>query len=203
MEIKFAVSGPPIGGAKSGINFDPKDPRKKEVLSRWYKAVTPLLKNYYGTGGDLNVDEMADVIPFTEQFGLWHPQEGIVQGHYNPSPQQKIQKLGQLRTGVAKVIEDTVFTPAPSMKYHIADMITGYGVAESIRHFYNIWGDQIRGKRAIVQVTQRAGLWSTLGVLSFHRTANLGTVWLWGDCLGHFETSCSRLVRAVKASQGW
>jgi glutamate dehydrogenase/leucine dehydrogenase len=151
MEIKFAVSGPPIGGAKSGINFDPKDPRKKEVLSRWYKAVTPLLKNYYGTGGDLNVDEMADVIPFTEQFGLWHPQEGIVQGHYNPSPQQKIQKLGQLRTGVAKVIEDTVFTPAPSMKYHIADMITGYGVAESIRHFYNIWGDQIRGKRAIVQ----------------------------------------------------
>ena len=25
MEIKFTVAGPPIGGAKSGINFDPKD----------------------------------------------------------------------------------------------------------------------------------------------------------------------------------
>ncbi|MEO0584186.1 MAG: Glu/Leu/Phe/Val dehydrogenase dimerization domain-containing protein, partial [Bacteroidota bacterium] len=25
MEIKFAVSGPPIGGAKSGIDFDPND----------------------------------------------------------------------------------------------------------------------------------------------------------------------------------
>ena len=48
MEIKFTVSGPPIGGAKSGINFDPNDPRKKEVLKRWYKAVYPLLKNYYG-----------------------------------------------------------------------------------------------------------------------------------------------------------
>src|SRR5690554_5408590 len=32
MEVKFTVSGPPIGGAKSGINFDPNDPRKKEVL---------------------------------------------------------------------------------------------------------------------------------------------------------------------------
>ena len=46
MEVKFTVSGPAIGGAKSGINFDPADPRKKEVLARWYQAVIPLLKNY-------------------------------------------------------------------------------------------------------------------------------------------------------------
>ena len=32
MEIKFTVAGPPIGGAKSGINFDPNDKRKKDVL---------------------------------------------------------------------------------------------------------------------------------------------------------------------------
>ena len=56
MEVKFTVSGPAIGGAKSGINFDPHDPRKKGVLERWYKAVSPLLKSYYGTGGDLNVE---------------------------------------------------------------------------------------------------------------------------------------------------
>lgn len=43
MEVKFTVSGPPIGGAKSGINFDPHDPRKPDVLRRWYKAVIPLL----------------------------------------------------------------------------------------------------------------------------------------------------------------
>jgi hypothetical protein len=47
MEVKFSVSGPAIGGAKSGINFDPSDPRKKGVLQRWYKAVSPLLKSYY------------------------------------------------------------------------------------------------------------------------------------------------------------
>ena len=27
MEIKFTISGPPLGGAKSGINFDPSDNR--------------------------------------------------------------------------------------------------------------------------------------------------------------------------------
>src|SRR5688500_6571381 len=42
MEIKFSVAGPPIGGAKSGIDFDPADPRKNDVLKRWYKAVMPL-----------------------------------------------------------------------------------------------------------------------------------------------------------------
>ena len=47
MEIKFTVSGPSIGGAKSGINFDPNDPRKDEVLQRWFKAVMPILKNYW------------------------------------------------------------------------------------------------------------------------------------------------------------
>ena len=58
MEVKFTVCGPPIGGAKSGINFNPDDPRKKGVLTRWYKVVAPLLKHYYGTGGDLNIDDV-------------------------------------------------------------------------------------------------------------------------------------------------
>ena len=44
MEVKFTVAGPPIGGAKSGINFDPKDPRKEGVLRRWYAAVAPLVE---------------------------------------------------------------------------------------------------------------------------------------------------------------
>ena len=47
MEVKFTVAGPPIGGAKSGINFDPKDPRKEGVLERWYAAITPLLKSCF------------------------------------------------------------------------------------------------------------------------------------------------------------
>ena len=41
MEVKFTIAGPPIGGGKSGINFDPRDPRKNEVLRRWYAAEKP------------------------------------------------------------------------------------------------------------------------------------------------------------------
>jgi hypothetical protein len=34
-----------------------------------------IIKSYYGTGGDLNVDEIHEVIPMTEECGVWHPQE--------------------------------------------------------------------------------------------------------------------------------
>ncbi len=151
MEVKFTVSGPPIGGAKSGINFDPADPRKKEVLERWYKAVMPLLKSYYGTGGDLNIDEIHEVIPITEGYGLWHPQEGVISGHYQARENERIHQIGQLRYGVSKVLEDLEYTPDIKRKYKVADMITGYGVAESIKHYYNIWGGELEGKKAIIQ----------------------------------------------------
>ncbi len=151
MEVKFTVSGPAIGGAKSGINFDPADSRKTGVLQRWYKAVMPLLKNYYGTGGDLNVDEIHEVIPITESYGLWHPQEGIVNGHFQANEPQKIRKIGQLRQGVSKVLEDPKFTPNGTKKYTVADMITGYGVAQAVKHYYSLWGGQLAGKRAVIQ----------------------------------------------------
>lgn len=152
MEIKFTVSGPAIGGAKSGIDFDPSDPRRQQVLRRWYQAVYPLLQNYYGTGGDLNVDELRDVIPITEDLGLWHPQEGIVNGHLNTSRGDKIHIVGQLRHGCAKVVEDVRYVPDGPKKYAVADMITGYGVAESVRHFYELFhGSGLQGKRAIIQ----------------------------------------------------
>ena len=151
MEVKFTVSGPPIGGAKSGINFDPNDPRKAGVLKRWYEAVTPLLKHYYGTGGDLNVDEIHEVIPITEDCGVWHPQEGVFNGHYQPREAQKINRIGQLRQGVLKAIEDKKYSPDVHKKYVVADMITGYGVAESVKHYFNIYGGELKGKRAIVQ----------------------------------------------------
>jgi len=152
MEIKFSVCGPDIGGAKSGIDFDPKDPRRTEVLQRWYQAVFPLLKNYYGTGGDLNVDELKDVIPITEDLGLWHPQEGIVNGHLQSMKGEKISILGQLRYGCSKIIEDVKYAPYGKQRFAVADMITGYGVAKSVFHYYTIFRKQeLTNKRVITQ----------------------------------------------------
>lgn len=151
MEVKFTVSGPAIGGAKSGINFDPLDPRKNGVLKRWYKTVIPLLKNYYGTGGDLNVDEVHEVIPITSEFGLLHPQEGVVNGHFRANEASKKKRIEQLQIGVSKHVTDTKYTPAPEKKIVIADLVTGYGVAEAVRHYYTIYGKPLEEKRAIIQ----------------------------------------------------
>ncbi|MDQ3108257.1 MAG: amino acid dehydrogenase [Bacteroidota bacterium] len=149
MEVKFTVAGPPIGGAKSGINFDPADPRRKGVLERWFKAVMPLLKNYYGTGGDLNVDEIHDVIAITQQYGLLHPQEGVVRGHFGTGDAAASKRIEQLREGVVKKVTDKTYVPVENLT--VADMITGYGVAESVKHYYDIWGGDVKGKRAIIQ----------------------------------------------------
>ena len=151
MEIKFTIAGPPIGGAKSGINFDPNDPRKKEVLERWYAAVMPLLKSYYGTGGDLNVDEIHEVIPITEKLGLLHPQEGTVNGHLKLNAADKQKRIDNLKEGVSKKLTDLRFVPADDKNLVTADMITGFGVAEAVRHYYGIWGGNINMKRAIIQ----------------------------------------------------
>lgn len=168
MEVKFTVSGPPIGGAKSGINFDPNDPRKQAVLQRWYNAVMPLLKYYYGTGGDLNVDELHEVIPITEDVGIWHPQEGVFTGHYRPTEAQKVNRIGQLRQGVVKIIEDENFSPSLKKKFTIADMCTGYGVAQAVKHYYELWGGELKNKRAVVQG------WGNVGAAAGFYLAQMG-----------------------------
>lgn len=151
MEIKFTVSGPAIGGAKSGINFDPNDPRKEGVLKRWFHAVSPLLKSYYGTGGDLNIDEIQEVIPITEEFGVWHPQEGVVNGFLSPAEHEKILYLGRLRSGVSKIVEDEKYTPSLGKQLTVADLITGYGVSAALLHYYSLWGGDIKNKRVLIQ----------------------------------------------------
>lgn len=168
MEVKFSISGPPIGGAKSGINFDPQDPRKKGVLERWFKAVMPLLKNYYGTGGDLNVDEIHDVIPITEKLGLKHPQEGTVVAHWNVSDEQKERIIKQLQTGVKKRLDNPAFSPNVDLNITVADMITGYGVAESVGHYYDLYSGDIKGKRAIIQG------WGNVGAAAGYYLSQMG-----------------------------
>jgi len=151
MEVKFTVAGPPIGGGKSGINFDPRDPRKKEVLRRWYAAVKPLLKTYYGTGGDMNVDEVHEVIPMCEEQGILFPLEGIVNGHHGRDEAGKMKIINQLKEGVPLIVRNKNLTPSTDKDYSVGDLITGYGVSETILHYYNIYGGDVKGKRVIIQ----------------------------------------------------
>ena len=151
MEVKFVVAGPNIGGGKSGIDFDPKDPRKQDVLKRWFKAAKPILKSYYGTGGDMNVDEVEEVIPFCKNEGILFPLEGIVSGHFQLEGDEKNKIIDQLSTGVPLKVTAKNLLPLGNKNYTVGDLITGYGVCESVIHYYNIYGGNLKNKRAIIQ----------------------------------------------------
>lgn len=54
----------PMGGAKGGIDFDPRDPRAKEVLDRYIAAMVPMLRERWSVGEDLGIrqDDLEDAV---------------------------------------------------------------------------------------------------------------------------------------------
>lgn len=149
MELKFALAGPHIGGGKSAIDFDPRDPRKRDVLRRWYRAISPYLRACYGTGGDLNVDEVTDVVPIFRELGLAHPQEGVVRGHLDPDEEQFRAVIRMLDEGVEAPVSGALGIPDTTLC--VADMITGYGVARSVIHYRERLGQPIEDARVVLE----------------------------------------------------
>ena len=149
MELKFALAGPPIGGAKSGIDFDPRDPRKREVLGRWFEAIAPVLRERYGTGGDLNIDEVHEVTPLIRAQGIGHPQQGVIQGHFDPGPERLDAMIRTMDAGVeAPVTGELGLLDADVV---VADMVTGYGVARSVVHYHERLGRPIEDARVVLE----------------------------------------------------
>jgi glutamate dehydrogenase/leucine dehydrogenase len=147
MEIKFGVAGPEIGGAKSVLNFNPADPRKHEVLKRWFKHIEDHLKQDYGTGGDLNVHE-GEVIDLTrEAIGLEHPQQGIVHGHYKAGDKGLRRAMTQLKVGV----ELPMSLPGVAKALTMSKLVTGFGVAKSVEGYFDTIGSSVFGKRILVE----------------------------------------------------
>lgn len=149
MELKFSICGPPIGGAKNGIDFNPRDPRRTQVIERWYDALRPYLRDRYGTGGDLNVDEVLDVIPAFGKLGLAHPQQGVIQGHLQPSAETFSHVLRTMAEGVQAKLPPAL--GVEGMELTTADMITGYGVAVTLRDYYEKTGRGLDGVRVLLE----------------------------------------------------
>ena len=119
----------------------------------------------------MNIDEVKHVIPITESYGLWHPQEGVVNGHFRLKEHEKMKLIGQLRLGVSKIIENPLISPDVSKYYNVADMITGFGVSESVKHFYQIFkNEDIQGKKVIIQG------WGNVGSASAFYLTQLGAI---------------------------
>jgi glutamate dehydrogenase (NAD(P)+) len=149
MEIKFRVCGPPIGGAKSVLHFDPADPRKRGVLARWFRAIGPYLRLCYGTGGDLNVDEILDVIPLTaESVGIAHPQQGVVAGHLGGGGVAMERVLENLRRGVTLPV---ALPDVDGARLKVADLVTGFGVVAAADAYFAGTGGSLAGRRVLVE----------------------------------------------------
>ncbi|HWM93144.1 MAG TPA: Glu/Leu/Phe/Val dehydrogenase dimerization domain-containing protein [Thermoanaerobaculia bacterium] len=147
MEIKFGVSGPLIGGAKSVLNFDRADRRKPEVLKRWFRHIGDHLKNRYGTGGDQNVHEDEVIALTREAIGLEHPQEGVLRAHYAPDNGGFQRILRQLQEGVQLPVR----LPGVRKTFAMSTLVTGYGVAKAVEAYFDAAGGSVAGKRILVE----------------------------------------------------
>ncbi|MBX3408829.1 MAG: Glu/Leu/Phe/Val dehydrogenase [Phycisphaeraceae bacterium] len=154
MGVKFRVCGPEIGGGKSVIRFDPsKHPgAKKGVLERWYRHIGPYLKLCYGTGGDVNVDEVSEATEITRRvLGIGHPQEGICRGHNWADGEMVEEKVRRLHAGCEAKIRLPDLPGPRDGAWMIADVVTGYGVCRAVEAYYRHRGETVNGKRVIVE----------------------------------------------------
>jgi lactate dehydrogenase-like 2-hydroxyacid dehydrogenase len=106
-----------------------------------------IIKSYYGTGGDLNVDEIHEVIPWQKNvvYGI-RKKELMVTSNLLAD---KINRIGQLRQGVVKVIENPKFSRRVQKIYYCRhDRLR---CCWSGRHYYETYGGDVKGKKAIVQ----------------------------------------------------
>lgn len=149
MELKFVYSGPPIGGGKSGIDFDPDDPRREDVLRRWYQAIRPFLATRYGTGGDVNVDEQRDVVPLCAELGIIHPQEGVVRGHLGLAGDAVARAFTYLGEGLRQPVAGEL--GVEGIELCVSDLITGYGVARAAARLYEHRRESLEGARVVVE----------------------------------------------------
>ncbi|WP_275462528.1 Glu/Leu/Phe/Val dehydrogenase dimerization domain-containing protein [Streptomyces noursei] len=126
----------PYGGAKGGIDFDPRRPEARGVLTRYLGAMKPYIDTCWATGEDLGVQQRlldeaaAEVgIASTVRAALPHVPDGPEAG------------LARLDAGFAAEVGGI----------SLADLIGGYGVARATLAALEHRGDRVRGATAAVQ----------------------------------------------------
>src|SRR5699024_10053835 len=118
MATKTATFGLPVGGAKGGIDFDPKDPRAMGVLTRFCEAMRPWLDRHWVTAEDLGVSQEQIDEAFAE-LGLSQSYHAAIGRSADPE-----RALARVRAGLHVQTEDEL--PLP-----LGDVIGGYGVAQA------------------------------------------------------------------------
>lgn len=123
MAVKSAVFNLPVGGAKAGIDCDPKDPRAFDVLTRFYSAMRPWLDDHWVTAEDLGVPQQFIDDAF-ERVGLEQSYHAAINRSADPQ-----RTLRRVHAGLN----------APVPGGLLGDVIGGYGVAQASLGVINGW----------------------------------------------------------------
>lgn len=116
MAYKTAVYGLPVGGAKGGIDCDPKDPQAKGVLSRFMSAMRPWLDGHWVTAEDLGVPQHFIDEVFVE-LGLDQSYHAAISRSADSAA-----TLQRVRVGLNAPVDGGQL---------LGDVVGGYGVAQS------------------------------------------------------------------------
>lgn len=115
MATKTAAFGLPVGGAKGGVDFDPKDPRAFGVLTRFFQEMRPWLDGHWVTAEDLGVTQQLIDDAF-EEIGLSQSFHAAITR--SPRPEATLERV---HAGLAVMTDGLP----------LGDIIGGYGVAHA------------------------------------------------------------------------
>jgi glutamate dehydrogenase (NAD(P)+) len=136
MARKTAVYNLPVGGAKGGIDCDPKDPDAYGVLTRFMQAMRPWLDGHWVTAEDLGVPQSLIDSVFAE-LGLDQSYHAAIERSADPA-----RTLRRVHAGLN--------APVPGGAL-LGDVIGGYGVAQSSLGVAAAWEWDVRATTVAVQ----------------------------------------------------
>ncbi|MEV6904956.1 Glu/Leu/Phe/Val dehydrogenase dimerization domain-containing protein [Amycolatopsis sp. NPDC051372] len=125
MANKTATFNLPVGGAKGGIDFDPKDPRAFGVLTRFCEFLRPWLDASWVTAEDLGVPQHLIDSVF-EKLGLQQSYHAAI--HRSADPERTLRR-----------VQAGLNAPVPGGLL-LGDVIGGYGVAQACLGAASAWG---------------------------------------------------------------
>ncbi|QRP49645.1 Glu/Leu/Phe/Val dehydrogenase [Amycolatopsis sp. FDAARGOS 1241] len=125
MANKTATFNLPVGGAKGGLDFDPKDPRAFGVLTRFCEFLRPWLDACWVTAEDLGVPQHLIDLVF-EKLGLEQSYHAAI--HRSADPARTLRR-----------VQAGLNAPVPGGLL-LGDVIGGYGVAQACLGAAAAWG---------------------------------------------------------------
>ncbi|HEY8641700.1 MAG TPA: Glu/Leu/Phe/Val dehydrogenase dimerization domain-containing protein [Candidatus Dormibacteraeota bacterium] len=135
MSIKNGAIRVPGGGAKGGLDIDPHDPEARHLLTRFVRAMRPVLETYWATAEDMGTtqDLLDDVF---KDVGM----RASVQAMLNHSGDADAA-LGRLVKGLSTKVGGI----------GMGDLVGGYGVAQAAIAAAAHKGESVAGMRVAVQ----------------------------------------------------